>query len=242
MTKRIALFGDVHGCIDELTTLYSQLCHHSLDEIVSLGDLVDRGPASGEVVAFCAERGVRLIQGNHESSILSHIATRAKNPTHTPKNPDKAKTLAQIKPEHYAYLQNAPILHVWDDMKVVAVHGGLYPRVSLWQQPPTVKYMQMIHPKKWGATEWWGEEDEPRLHAEGWRRWTDVYDGDYLCVYGHSVYYPTPHYANNTLGMDTGCVYGGHLSAVILPEREYVSVPARRVYFAGRKTFNHLSF
>jgi len=231
---KLALFGDVHGCIDELTELYQALCHESLDEICSLGDLVDRGPDSGAVVAFCKEHQIKLTQGNHESSILSHHKTQLKNPLHSPKNEDKRRTLGSIRPEDWEYL-DAPLLHVWDDLNVVAVHGGLYPRLPLWAQPQTVKYLQMIHPRYMGRTEWWGYEEEAGYHAQGWRRWTEVYEHEQLCVYGHSVY-PEPHFVNNTLGLDTGCVFGGSLTAVILPDRKFISVRAKRQYAERRKS------
>ena len=70
MKKKIACFGDAHGALDSLVELYSMLCWESLDELWHLGDLIDRGPDSEGVVAFCREFGIKGIMGNHEGAML----------------------------------------------------------------------------------------------------------------------------------------------------------------------------
>lgn len=243
--KRVAVIGDVHGCIDEFASLFDLLGHESLDEIRHAGDLVDRGPDSGACVQFARERGVSGILGNHEDSLLRRYfqGTRKKNTTE-----DKERTFASIRDDRdWDYLKSLPSLHVDDALRTVYVHGGLYPRIDLCRQPPeAVQNVQLIHPyEKIGKTKWFGVnpngEDETELRKLGWVRWYEVCDHPYTVVYGHSVF-ESPMVYKNTIGIDTGCVYGNRLTAVILPERRFVSVPAKKEYWWRTSRVAHVGF
>lgn len=78
MASRIAIIGDIHGCVDELIALHEKLRAENITEIYHLGDLVDRGPDSVGVVRYCRENGFRGVMGNHESSLLNVIDRMAK--------------------------------------------------------------------------------------------------------------------------------------------------------------------
>lgn len=240
--QRIAVFGDVHGCIDELVELDRLLQHESLDARFHLGDLVDRGPDSGAVVQYCRERGIDGVQGNHESTILPLLGT-------TKGSDDKQRTVQSLKSEDADYIWRLPPLRVIDEMGLVLVHGGLFPGLPLFLQPPKmINRLQMVHPEhpgnsKMAATKWWKTDRDNVTEEEnrkaGWVRWYEVCDEPYKVLYGHSVFEFPFIYENGigggTLGLDTGCVYGGSLTAVILPDLKFVSVPARKVYFNKRK-------
>ena len=142
------------------------------------------------------------------------------------------------------YLESLPFLHVSDELETVLVHGGLYPEIELWQQiPHAMIRAQLIHTQRpIGDIRWWETDKEGRSEesnrAEGWVRWYEVYDHPYLCVYGHSVfkepYYHVNKVGGRSLGIDTGCVFGGTLTAVVLPEMKFISVPACREYVPYR--------
>lgn len=240
---RLAAIGDPHGCIDELVRLYRALEWHSLDQIWGLGDLVDRGPESGEVVSFYREKKISSVLGNHEESILGHWKRKlAGQPP--PKNPDKRRTLEQLSAEDFAYLEQCPRFHVVDALNLILVHGGLWPELPLHRQPDNVVRAQMIHPDQVGRSRWWGPAaatlkfSEEQSRAQGWRRWYEFYDHPQRCVYGHSVYaQPFLHQnegAGTTYGIDTGSCFGGSLTAALFssPTEDpiFLSVKARTAW------------
>lgn len=223
-----AIIGDIHGCIDELATLHG-LLFNMVGKIYHTGDLVDRGPDSAAVVEFCRINGVFGPKGNHDSVIVKHRHSNLRNQ-------EKLRTIASIKSEEdWDYLESLPLLHVIDRHDLVLVHGGLVPGLELWQQPYTAGFLQLYHPSFSSETRWWGKDDKHgRSEAEntkqGWRRWYLDHGNRYDVVYGHSVY-PKPFRYGRTIGVDTGCVFGNCLSAVLYPSKTFVSVRAKRVYF-----------
>ena len=243
--QRIAVLGDVHGCIEELKQLYSVLSYLSLDGIWSVGDIVDRGSDSGAVVEFCRTHQIKLVCGNHESTMRSiHKTTsrKARNQTIT-------RSMAQIDATenpgaNWAYLISAPYLWAIDDLGVLLVHGGVWPRIPISKQASThaVAIAQAINPNKLGDTVWY-EKAERANRLAGYQKyvpWQDLYDGPENVVYGHTVY-DRPRLVQNagtgwTLGIDTGVPFGGSLTAVVLPERTIVQVQARTLYCADEGT------
>lgn len=237
ITKRIAIMGDVHGCLKELQDLYSKLCHESIDEIRHSGDLVDRGPDSAGVVAFCRENGIQGVRGNHEESILQHI-DRVMAGGHLPKNPEKARTLSQLKnPLDIQYLKDLKPMHIDDALGLVSVHGGVWPGLPWERQPSNICRAQLIHPDKPGETLWFLEDRKgipEAVHlSNGWVRWYKVYDHDYHVTYGHSAWQKGPKLDRNpgagyTIGLDTGCNWTGELTAVILPDLRFIATSKTR--------------
>jgi hypothetical protein len=136
-----------------------------------------------------------------------------------------------------------PLLHCIDELNLVIVHGGLWP-YPIYAQPLNVIRAQMIHPRKYGSSKWWGSDaekmgyTEESLRKEGWSRWYEIYNRPENVVYGHSVFgvpyehqaFPT---AGKTLGIDTGSCFGGNLTAAIIGPNwveKFVSVPPRAIY------------
>lgn len=243
--KSRAFIGDIHGCIDELKSLFKLLKTKGVDEIWHVGDLVDRGPDSGAVVRFCRENGIRGVLGNHESSILPY---QHKLTPLIPQNPEKNRSCYSIQSEaDWDYLKSLPPLHVFDEDKIILVHGGIYPHLPLYAQPKeAIIRLQLIHPEHIGVSKWFDKDKEGVLEEvyrnQGWRRWYEMYDLPYDIVYGHSVY-QNPHITGGTegrgrtIGIDTGICFGGRLTAVILPDFDFVSVPAKKVYFKSDKSW-----
>ena len=245
--KRRAIIGDVHGCIEEFKELYARLEWQSIDEIVSVGDLVDRGPDSGACVQFAMDKKILTVMGNHEDSIIRLWDKKVQfDPERDPKN-HKIVTLSQMNDQRMEWMRNLPKLHVYDDSGLVVVHGGLFPGYPLYAQPHNVIRAQMVHPyrrKKDGDVRWWGIDaakhkskmTEEQNRAEGYVRWYEAYDGEEDVVYGHSVFVQPFIHQNKgkgrTIGIDTGNVFGGVLTAVIHGERSlyFVSVPPKKIY------------
>lgn len=247
--RKIAVIGDIHGCIDELVQLYRKLEWLSLDEIWGAGDLVDRGPDSGAVVRFFRERKIPTVKGNHEDSIVNAFGAAQRTGT-PPGNPDKARTVSQLKQEDVDWIKALPLLHVFDDTKLIVVHGGMWPRLPIHAQPINVMRAQLIKPWEHGESRWWGSDavnqkgkakgkTEADSIAEGWERWYKLYDHEHDCVFGHSVFaQPLLHKnpgAGRCVGVDTGSCFGGSVTAAVFDgSREppfFVSVKAAKVYY-----------
>lgn len=245
--KRRAIIGDVHGTIDEFKELYARLEWLSLDEICSVGDLVDRGPDSGACVQFAKDKNILTVKGNHEDSILNLWDKKVHHKKEKDSHNHKLVTLSQMNDERIEWMRALPKLHVFDDSGLVLVHGGLFPGMPLYAQPHNVIRAQLIHPYKAdreGDIRWWGadatkhksKKTEEESRAEGYVRWYEVYDGAEDVVYGHSVFVQPFIHQNKgkgrTIGIDTGNVFGGVLTAVVHGEKDlfFISVPPKKVY------------
>jgi protein phosphatase len=237
------LIGDVHGCYDELAALLERLgyvveaatdapygcrAHHPEGRIaVFVGDLVDRGPASPAVlrlVMSMVEAGTGLcVAGNHEDKLLRKLKGRNVQISH-----GLAETLAQLEAEPaellaplQAFLEGLRSHYVLDGGKLVVAHAGLTEALQ-GRASAAVRSFAL-----YGDTT--GETDEYGLPVR--LNWASEYRGAATVVYGHTPVL-APEWLNNTIDIDTGCVFGGCLTGLRYPERELVSVPAARVYYA----------
>jgi protein phosphatase len=231
------IIGDVHGCFDELATLLGEL-GYILDEDAStamhpdgrqalfLGDLVDRGPKTPAVLRLVmgmVRDGTALcVPGNHEVKLLRALQGRQVTTSH-----GLAESLTQLKAETESFrkelidfLDGLIGHYVLDDGQLVVAHAGL-PSAMQGRQSGAVRAFAL-----YGDTS--GETDEFGLPVR--YPWADDYRGEATVVYGHT---PVPEavWINKTICIDTGCVFGGSLTALRYPERELVSVPARETYY-----------
>jgi protein phosphatase len=241
------IIGDVHGCQQELSALLEQLGYvpaESADgagavlrhpqgrKAVFLGDLVDRGPDTPGVlrqVMSMVEAGSALcIPGNHDMKLMRKLRGRNVQITH-----GLAESLAQLEnePEEFkqkvaAFIDERVSHYVLDDAKLVVAHAGMKESMQ-GRGSSKVRDFAL-----YGETT--GETDEFGLPVR--YNWAAEYRGRAMVVYGHTPV-PEPEWLNNTICIDTGCVFGGRLTALRYPERELVSVPAARTYFAPAKPF-----
>ena len=231
------LIGDIHGCFDELGLLLEQLGYHVADDgasasnldgrrAVFLGDLVDRGPKTPEVLRLVmgmVRDGTALcIPGNHEVKLLR--AMQGKNVTTSHGLAESLHQLAreteQFRKEVVDFLDGLIGHYVLDDGNLVVAHAGL-PESMQGRQSGAVRAFAL-----YGDTS--GETDEFGLPVR--YPWANDYRGEATVVYGHT---PVPEavWINKTICIDTGCVFGGRLTALRYPERELISVPANEVYY-----------
>jgi protein phosphatase len=236
------IIGDVHGCRDELVTLLDVL-RYAPDEdgtyrhpdgrtAVFLGDLVDRGPDTPGVLRLVMRMvaaGTGLcVPGNHEQKLLRAMNGRNVQITH-----GLAESLEQLDAEPAEFRDEVKtfidglVSHaVLDDRKLVVAHAGL-PAEMQGRASAAVRSFAL-----YGETT--GETDEFGLPVR--YPWANDYRGAATVVYGHTPV-PEPEWVNNTICVDTGCVFGGSLTALRYPERELVAVPAARVYYDPVKPF-----
>lgn len=214
--ERTIIVGDVHGCFEELKELL-KLCDFkpNEDRLIFLGDLINKGPYSREVVHFVMEGGHECIAGNHERGFLRSLEDQ----TFFKKGFKKFYECYEDESERervISWMRSLP-LYI-EDEGFICIHGGLEPGVSLKDQKPEIA----TRIRTWGGN----PED---LDNDKDPAWYSYYKGEKLVVFGHWAMRGLVQ-KEKVIGLDTGCVWGGALSALILPERKILSVKAKRVY------------
>jgi protein phosphatase len=237
------IIGDVHGCHAELVALLRGL-GYGVDadgttvtppegrRAVFVGDYGDRGPDTPAVlklVMAMAEAGTAIcLPGNHDLKLVRKLKGRDVRITH-----GLAETLEQLDAEHDEFRDRVRdfldrlVSHaVLDDGRLVVAHAGM-------KEPYQGRSSGRVRDfALFGDTT--GETDEFGLPVR--LEWAADYRGEATVVYGHTPV-AQPEWLNNTINIDTGCVFGGRLTALRWPERELVSVPASRTYYEPAKPF-----
>jgi protein phosphatase len=242
------IIGDIHGCCDELELLLSKLgyqvnpsqhqgfwdfpiyTHPTGRRVLFVGDLVDRGIRNLDTVKLVRnmiEAGSALcVCGNHEFKLLRYLRGKKVTIGHGLQqtiNELEAipHEVANIQLEELHKFLDSLISHyVFDEGKLVVAHAGLKEELQ-GRTSSAVRSFAM-----YGETT--GEIDEYGLPVRA--NWAQNYRGKALVVYGH-VPVREAEWLNNSIDIDTGCVFGGKLTALRYPEREIVQIPAARVYF-----------
>lgn len=240
MTRRRTLVvGDVHGCADELRDLLAKAgFRKGHDRLVFCGDLIDRGPDPHGVVAIAREYGAVTVMGNHEEKHLryrQHLARAKADPSYRiPMSKPHPETHDKLTEEDWAYLASCPITHEIG-RRTVVVHGGFSKDCPRWRphrQACRVRYVYADTRKMAKSNDGFTQPGQPGETVF----WTAKYLGTKNVIYGHHSYAkPTKHVRPNgvwTLGLDTGCCFGGDLTGYWVEQRTFVSVKARRKYYA----------
>jgi protein phosphatase len=240
------VIGDVHGCRAELEALLDRLGYaivrddegrpvdavHPQRRAVFLGDLVDRGPDSPGVLrlvmGMVAAGHALAVPGNHENKLVRALSGRKVTVSH-----GLAETLAQLAEQPEDFRKRAEtfcrdlVSHlVLDGGRLVVAHAGLKEAYH-GRASGRVRSFAL-----YGETT--GETDEFGLPVR--YPWANDYRGSAMVLYGHTPT-PVPEWVNNTMCLDTGCVFGGSLTALRYPEKQVVSVPARQVWYEPVKPF-----
>jgi protein phosphatase len=241
------VIGDVHGCRTELEQLLVELgyelvrdeqdrpvdaVHPQGRRAFFVGDLVDRGPDSPGVLrlvmGMVAAGHALCVPGNHENRLVKALRGRNVTISH-----GLETTLAQLatEPEEFrkqveAFCWDLVSHYVLDDGNLVVAHAGLKEQLQ-GRSSSRVRDFAL-----YGETT--GETDEFGLPVR--YPWANEYRGRATVLYGHTPT-PEPEWINNTMCLDTGCVFGGRLTALRYPERALVSVPAARTYYEPARPF-----
>jgi hypothetical protein len=229
--ERCIIIGDIHGCIEEFDELLKTLSYNSnTDRVILLGDLIDRGPDSLGVVRRARELNLECVLGNHECKFLKWYKTAGtkvdfydRNDFYTKFSEDDINYIFRMS--NYIQIGN-----------FVAVHAGLKPGIALSKQgrdnwcylrytDSNGKFISIKLIAKIGK------------EAAGAHFWTEYWKGPESVVYGHNVHSmesPLIEEVNPGVfcyGIDTGCCFGGKLSALILDTKEIVQVQAKQTYY-----------
>lgn len=235
------IIGDVHGCIDELRALLARL-GYSVDgdavvppagrTAIFLGDLVDRGPATPEVLRMVmrmvAGGHALCVPGNHDDKLSRALRGRKVTVSHgLQESLDQLEAEpGEFRAEVAAFLDGLIGHFVLDDGRLVVAHAGMKER---YQGRGSARVRDFA---LYGETT--GESDEFGLPVR--HNWAAEYRGAATVVYGHTPV-PVAEWLNRTINIDTGCVFGGALTALRYPELELISVPALREYAAPVRPF-----
>lgn len=244
MNKRYIIFTDTHGCIDEFKQLISLAKPKEDDIIISLGDNVDRGPSSAACLAYCIKIGARLCIANHENRLIrwkskeeSVIKGIVKNNDIKLSDIHKASiTDIDNHPESkrlWDYIQNKSenmIRFEVNGINYVCVHAGLHPIDGLSTHPDSLMRIRKVDGASLRTLRLGTNEFDKGVY------WADLWNGPERVVFGHNVF---PEVANfsNAIGIDTGCVFGEKLTALIVNSdgtEETISVEAKKTYYKKR--------
>ena len=239
------IVGDIHGCFDELLQLLNLLGyektpsgayrHAAGRKAVFLGDLVDRGPKIPETVRLVKEMveagDAFCVPGNHDIKFMRAIWGKKVQVTHGLEDSlrqyeeyDKGyRAFSRISAE---FIDKLVSHYVLDDGNLVVAHAGMKAEM---QGRGSGKVREFA---LYGETT--GETDEYGLPVR--YPWAAEYRGKAMVVYGHTPV-AEPEWLNRTINIDTGCVFGGKLTALRYPEKELVSVPALHTYYKPAKPF-----
>ena len=218
MNGRLIAIGDIHGCHAEFAELLARLKPAKEDRLVLVGDLINRGPDSCKVIDLARENRAIALLGNHELRFLKSHRTGDKKYL---KDGD-AETYKALRAEDWAFLEAMQLTFEAPELNVVFVHGGFLPNEP-WQKQSAeiVTGIQVIDRDGQPAK----RADKPDAPA-----WADLWSGPPFVVYGHT---PRPEVYKRkwSLGIDTGCVLGGTLTAYEFPEKRFTQVKARQRYW-----------
>lgn len=220
--KRTIVIGDLHGVYDETLDLLDKVAATSNDRIIFLGDLVDRGSKPRECVELAMKH--ECVLGNHEEKHLHYWddANLEMKGTHK-------YTWDRLSDRHLQYFDSLPLYIKLPEYNAVVLHAGVLPGIPIAKQDPrTLLHCQNICPPN--KRSYW-----PSKSPAGYRFWTNYWKGPERIIFGHTVL-DKPLVSEFAVGIDTGCVFGLSLTALILPDWEVVSVPARKVHhFSARR-------
>ncbi len=200
----------------ELQDLLDKAALSTGDKIIAIGDIVDRGPASPQVLDFFRHRSdTTSLMGNHERK---HIRS-----FHQEIQPGLSQVISRWQfgdryPDAIRFMESLPLYIELDE--AILVHGGLEPGIPLEQQRDIVLCMTLS-----------GEGYIDYQYHELWYR---LYSGEKAVVFGHQDYGQNGQpfvYQDKIFGLDTSCVLGGRLTGLLLPDFQFISVPSKKNYW-----------
>lgn len=206
--------GDVHGCFLEFQELLKKISYNrNRHRLILVGDVINRGPDSWKTLQWIRANSVEMIRGNHEEAFI----------TYARRNISINSTLDELK------RQMADDLEAWlnwmeslplyvEEKDFIVVHAGRDPGRSLKDSDPGV----LLYVRTW-------DEKKKRPGNDSHPPWYEFYKGKKLIVYGHWAKQGLT-VRQNTIGLDSACVYGKKLSGLLLPERKIVQISARKNY------------
>jgi len=234
---RTIIYGDIHGCLEEFKELRLKVNPLDSDQEIVIGDILDRGPHSNELLKYIRKNKISSILGNHEYKYIRYKKHQDNFIKHNVKNPillddNKLNIFNNLSNEDFEYLQFLPLYLKIGNLTLI--HAGITNKINLLdankKELENTLWIRML------------DENQNPLSLEKTNQinakfWTEYYDGSQgVIVYGHNVFDDVK-VDKYSIGIDTGCVYGNKLTALILNDTErpfsnyeIVQVESKRKY------------
>jgi bis(5'-nucleosyl)-tetraphosphatase (symmetrical) len=228
---RTIFIGDIHGCIIEFNELIKTISYDkNSDRLILLGDLIDRGPDSVAVVKKAREMDLECVMGNHEHKFMKWFkSSGSRNDVY-----DRHPHYTQFSDEDINYISQ--MSHYIELDEAIVVHAGLKPGIVLSAQTKDdLFYLRYTDPdRKFISLKKINKLGKEVVDAHFW---TEYWTGPKSVVYGHNVHsYDSPLIEEvapgvTCYGIDTGCCFGGKLTALIWETKEIIQIQAKQTYY-----------
>ena len=210
--KRVIIYGDIHGCLDELKQLREKLDIKKSDIEISVGDILNKGPyLAHDMIRYMQEHHIDVVTGNNEAKALKQYRKYRKSGESYLKTlrPFEMATVLSLQDEDAEYLQSLPFFLRIENLTIL--HGGVTPQMKLdklddagKKELTLIRYLnKKLEPIPWSDAE------------NRYKFWTEVYDGREGFIVGGHHPFPEPKIDKYAMDIDTGCVYGGKLTAAV---------------------------
>lgn len=213
--RDVLIVGDVHGCYDELKDLLDS--HHINKDntcVVFVGDLVNKGPKSLEVIEYVIDNGWYSVRGNHDEISLQEQRKEETQP--------KFQWTAKLTKKSLEWMQELPYMIHIPSRGIVVVHAGLLPGTPIEEQvPDACLHMRCV---KHSGTSW---EWTRKFDDQEYKLWGTEWAGPEHVYFGHDArrFFQEHKFAT---GLDTACVYGIELTAIYPLGRQVIKVKSRQ--------------
>ncbi len=208
--NKLIIYGDIHGSYDELITLRKKINPQKDDIEVCVGDIITRGKDSVKTLRYIQEHNIKSVLGNHEDKIIRYLQYEKqaiKNPITL--DEDEQNIVNSLDLKDIEFLMNLPLFMKFENITIV--HGGLKNSYDLdnLTKNQKAKILRMRYLDKNQNFIAFGKEENDSIF------WANLYDGNQgFVIYGHQ-WLQEAKINQFAIGIDTGCVYGNKLSAVI---------------------------
>ena len=213
--RKTFVFGDVHGCFKEFLALLKKAGYTAkTHRLISVGDIINRGPHSLEMLEWIKKEGMEMVRGNHEQVFIDGVKG---NGYLSPLLQTLKKNMKKDLDKWIKWLSALPFYIEEEDFLVV--HGGLVPG----EHPKYSDPFLLMNIRTWDGK---GKDIKSEFNPT----WYSFYKNSKTVIYGHWANQGL-NVRKNTIGLDTGCVYGHKLSGVLLPEKKILQVPSLKNYY-----------
>lgn len=209
--KRIIVYGDLHGCLERFKTLREKIGVLERDLEICAGDVLGKGEHWSKLLQYLQEYKIQSVLGNHELNILHIFDTNQKDLF-----AEDREILKNLKPEDIEFIRSFPPFIKIDNLLVV--HGGVHPKINLnsLSKQNIYEICQIRQVSKNDNSVLLDKQDKNTVP------WQDIYNGEHgFVVYGHQREKEVIQ-RKHSLGLDTGCVHGGKLSAAIFTDTKKI--------------------
>jgi len=215
--SKVIIYGDIHGCYKEFVDLRKEISPLGVDVEICVGDIITRGKDSIKTLRYIQKNNLKSVVGNHENKIiryLKHEKSGVKNPIEL--DQDEKKIVRELSVRDIDFMNSMPLFMKFG--MVTVLHAGVQNHFKLdslskEEKSKVLRLRYIANDDKFIP---FGEEDNNSVF------WSEAYDGKQgFIVYGHQTFEEVK-VDKYSLGIDTGCVYGNKLSAVVFPDANNV--------------------